>query len=65
MVHNWQTENANEVVTKTEFASLAMRAFSAINADCIKNGFRACGLNPLDVNSVDYTKCMSKLSQIV
>jgi hypothetical protein len=36
-----------------------MKAFDAITADTIKNGFRATGLYPLNADSVDYSKCLS------
>lgn len=32
---------------------------------CIENGFRKCGLFPLNPNNVDYTKCVkNKLERI-
>ncbi|KAF6213239.1 hypothetical protein GE061_010956 [Apolygus lucorum] len=35
-------------------------ASDAVGRDAIKNGFRACGLFPLDENAIDYTKCISE-----
>ncbi|VEN54906.1 unnamed protein product [Callosobruchus maculatus] len=46
-------------INKQNFCSFFKKAFDAVTADSIKNGFRACGLCPLDENAVDYSKCIS------
>nr|CAI5855141.1 unnamed protein product [Callosobruchus analis] len=60
-VRKWQSkpENTNAVVTKINFCSIFQEALEAINmVDCIKNGFRSCGLFPFEPNNIDYTKCV-------
>nr|CAI5818621.1 unnamed protein product [Callosobruchus analis]CAI5818750.1 unnamed protein product [Callosobruchus analis] len=57
----WQSkpENTNAVVTKINFCSIFQEALEAINmVDCIKNGFRSCGLFPFEPNNIEYTKCV-------
>ncbi|KAJ8929563.1 hypothetical protein NQ314_017726 [Rhamnusium bicolor] len=60
-VRNWQSkpENINSSVTKINFCRLFKETLSASDmTNAIKNGFRKCGLFPLDPDSVDYTKCV-------
>lgn len=57
----WQAreENINQTVTKINFCKILHETFSTINLEeAIKNGFRKCGLYPLNENAVDYTKCV-------
>lgn len=60
-VRDWQSksENVNSILNKTNFCPLL--------ADCLKlttlpetiiNGFKRCGLFPLNPNAIDYSKCI-------
>lgn len=50
----------NKYITKATFAPLFKKAFDqAINEKIIKNGFRCCGLFPLDPDAVNYQKTLS------
>ncbi|KAJ3625859.1 hypothetical protein MTP99_016398 [Tenebrio molitor] len=60
-VRNWQSkpENINSSVTKTNFCRLFKETLEASDMTvAIKNGFRKCGLFPLNPDNVDYTKCV-------
>ncbi|VEN39721.1 unnamed protein product, partial [Callosobruchus maculatus] len=60
-IRKWQSkpENTNAVVNKFNFCSVFQETLMTANmVDSIKNGFRRCGLFPLDPNNVDYTKCV-------
>ena len=35
-------------------------SFDQLSPETIQNGFKACGLFPLDSNSIDYSKCFGK-----
>jgi hypothetical protein len=53
-------QSTNKYITKATFAPLFQKAFDkAMNADIIKNGFRCCGLYPLDPDAVNYQKTIS------
>lgn len=53
-------QTTNKYITKSTFAPLFQKAFDqAINENTIKNGFRCCGLYPLDPDAVNYSKTMS------
>lgn len=63
-VKQWQTENINQIVTKLNFCSILKKTISQTDLeDAIKNGFRRCGLYPLNEDSVDYTKCVKNTQQ--
>src|SRR5690606_25123001 len=34
--------------------------FNQFNSEWLKNGFRKCGLYPLDVNAVDFSNCITQ-----
>ena len=51
-------------ITKLNFAPLFYEAYSkALKSDTVKNGFKACGLYPLNPNNIDFTKCISTRRQ--
>lgn len=60
-VHEWKMDRARkdgEVLTKYNFAPFLKTAFDkTFEGQSVLNGFRACGLYPLDPDAVDYTKC--------
>lgn len=66
-VRNWQEENENRVVTKTEFCPILKRVLQHANMPSnMKNGFRACGLYPFNQDTVNYNKCVrNKLEKII
>ena len=57
-VHNFQCKNPNQVVKRRDVGPLIDEVLPMINKDCIINGFRICGLFPLNPNAVDYAKCL-------
>lgn len=58
----WQSrpENINSCVTKMNFCSIFNEALTnkADFAMNVQNGFRKCGIFPLNPDAVDYTKCV-------
>lgn len=54
-----KAENLNSSVTKTNFCKLFKNIIEDSQMEnCIKQGFRKCGLFPFDPEAVDYTKCV-------
>ncbi|XP_050681505.1 uncharacterized protein LOC126976946 [Leptidea sinapis] len=65
-VKEWQSDNINQVVTKLNFCSVLNKTLTETHlADIISNGFRRCGLYPLNEDAVDYTKCVKDTQQNV
>ncbi|KAL1487843.1 hypothetical protein ABEB36_015493 [Hypothenemus hampei] len=61
VLHEWarRPENTNTVLTKSTFCPLLKQILEKENLPLtIINGFRKCGLYPLDPNALDYTKCV-------
>ncbi|KAJ8930676.1 hypothetical protein NQ314_016500 [Rhamnusium bicolor] len=53
-------QKTNTSITRHNFCPLFKEAFEKTNRpDTIINGFKACGLYPLNANAVDYSKCIS------
>nr|XP_029720502.1 uncharacterized protein LOC115262239 [Aedes albopictus] len=60
-VEAWKVENPACVLTLPHFGGVLSKAVeTGITTKTIKNGFRACGLQPFDPNAVDYSKCIAK-----
>nr|XP_029719805.1 uncharacterized protein LOC115262004 [Aedes albopictus] len=60
-VEAWKVENPACVLTLPHFGGVLSKAVeTGITTKTIKNGFRACGLQPFDPNAVDYSKCNAK-----
>jgi hypothetical protein len=60
-VRKWlnQPENVNSSVTKLNFCTLFEETLQGTDTtNQIKNGFRKCGLFPLNPENVDYAKCV-------
>ncbi|XP_036322053.1 uncharacterized protein LOC118736052 [Rhagoletis pomonella] len=58
-VREWQEEHVGDSLTKKEFSPLLLKVLSEQNySEAIKNGFRKCGLYPLNPDAVDHTKCV-------
>lgn len=65
-VREWQSrpENSNKCITKTNFCQVFNEALCNSNMkDYIINGFRKCGLYPLNQDNVDYTKCVKNFQE--
>ncbi|CAH0718999.1 unnamed protein product, partial [Brenthis ino] len=65
-VKNWQArdENVNQTVTKINFCKILNETLTNIDLrNAIVNGFRKCGLYPLNEDAVDYTKCIKDIQQ--
>lgn len=57
----WQMrdENCNQILNKVKFAPLLKETLASTDlSKSIRNGFRACGLYPFNVNAIDFTKCV-------
>lgn len=50
--------NSNSPITKNNFGILFQKVFEKVKPQSIINGFRACGLFPLNPDAVDYKKCI-------
>lgn len=56
-VHNWRMKNDGERLTKYNFAPMLNQVLEdCTSGSTLANGFRRCGLCPLEANSVDYSK---------
>lgn len=65
-VRSWlsRPENVNSCVNKLNFCTLFEETLKGTNiTNQIKNGFRKCGLFPLNPENVDYTKCVKDTLQ--
>ncbi|KAI4466761.1 hypothetical protein MML48_2g00008229 [Holotrichia oblita] len=61
-VNEWRRSN----LTKEKFAPILKLAIdNHLNRDILKNGFRACGLFPWNPDSLDYSKCPGKSTQLL
>lgn len=57
LVHDWRMKNGGERLTKYNFSPMLKEVFNIfMKESTIVNGFRRCGLSPLDRNAVDYSK---------
>ncbi|KAJ8966888.1 hypothetical protein NQ314_003252 [Rhamnusium bicolor] len=51
--------NLNRVLTKLNFCSILADVLNnAKLPEYIKNGFRKCGIDPFNLNTIDFTKCV-------
>lgn len=60
-IRNWQAheENINQTITKINFCKILNETLTTIDLEnVIINGFKKCGLYPLNEDAVDYTKCV-------
>lgn len=58
-VRDWQVNHPGEVLNKVSFGPLLENVVSkSIKPETLVNGFKACGLFPLDDNAIDYSKCL-------
>ncbi|KAJ8911938.1 hypothetical protein NQ315_016280 [Exocentrus adspersus] len=61
-VREWQYQNENRVVTKTEFCPIFQKVLHHPNMPAnMKNGFKACGLFPFNPDAVNYKKCVQNV----
>ncbi|XP_018018849.1 MFS-type transporter clz9-like [Hyalella azteca] len=57
-VVKFQRENPNSVVRRKDVAPLLKDVLQLVSKQSIINGFRACGLYPLNEDQIDYKKCL-------
>ena len=62
-VREWQTQNLGKSLTRVHFATILDKAVRQIGRLTISNGFLACGLFPLNPDAIDYTKCVSRVTE--
>ncbi|KAJ3659524.1 hypothetical protein Zmor_011208 [Zophobas morio] len=53
-------QTTNKYITKVTFMPLFKKALDAVSVDSFHNGFRKCGLFPLNEENVDFTQYISK-----
>jgi hypothetical protein len=57
-VREWHAKHPGKVLNKVKFAPLMREVINfAAKLETLVKGFQACGLHPLNANSVDYTNC--------
>jgi len=57
IVNEYRVENNYEALRKEDFGSLIKKAIDSIDiSKCLRNGFRVCGLYPLNADAIDYSK---------
>lgn len=62
-VAEWRRQHIGESLTRQNFAPLLDEVvFSYITPEIIKNGFRACGLFPWNMDAIDFSRCLGKPS---
>lgn len=60
-VLEWRRTHPSEALTKVSFVPLLEKTIQQwISPSTVINGFRATGLFPWNVNSIDYSKCIGK-----
>ena len=57
-VHQFQRENVNAVVRRQNVGKMLLDVLKKLKTESIKNGFRVTGLFPLNVENVDFSKCL-------
>ncbi|XP_063907880.1 uncharacterized protein LOC135126021 [Zophobas morio] len=56
-VHNWRVSHSYEKIKREDFAPLLHETLKkTCSVETIQNGFKRCGLYPLNPDAVDYTK---------
>lgn len=63
-VHKWRVENEQMRLTKVHFPKLLQSVLEAVKPQTLQNGFRACGLFPLDPNAVKYSKIIKGVKAV-
>lgn len=57
-VQNWRQQNKDKLLDEVEFISILMKANQRfIKPETIKNGFRATGIHPLNVENIHFDRC--------
>lgn len=60
----WKMENEGLMFTIDHFAAALESAINAgIKTSTVRAGFRKCGLFPFDENSIDYSRCLQRVSE--
>jgi hypothetical protein len=60
-VAEWYTKHPGEVLNKVTFAPLLKEVIEcSAKPETLANGFKTCGLYPLNPNALDYSKCLGK-----
>lgn len=66
VVREWEDEHPGELLNKVTFAPLLEKAIqSSVKPETLVNGFKACGLCPLNPNNIDFSKCLGKATEHV
>lgn len=60
-VYNWMTKNSGQKLKREQFGPLLKQVFDDyIKPETIANGFKKCGLFPLNENAINYTQLFNK-----
>ncbi|XP_018311079.1 uncharacterized protein [Mycetomoellerius zeteki] len=63
-VNKYRVENNYQALRKEDFSLLIKEAVDNIDTSkCLRNGFRVCGLYPLNVDAIDYSKVIQNQSR--
>lgn len=63
-VTDWKRDNPTDSLTKEKFAPILQKAIkNSHNPVGLVNGFRACGICPWNVNAIDFSKCIGRVSK--
>lgn len=59
-VRNWRMENSGKKLQKQNFAPVFEKALIVVTEETLANGFRKCGLCPLNVENVSFEKISTR-----
>lgn len=61
IVQNWRQQNKDKMLDEVEFVNILAKANQVfINPEAIKNGFRATGIHPLNVENIHFDRCFGQ-----
>lgn len=65
-VQNWRQQNRDKVLDEVDFVKILKQVNEKfIKVDSIKNGFRATGIHPLNVENIHFDRCIGTVQPVV